>query len=137
MIRNNVVKGNGFRHPVNDDVWGSGIFVDQSRDVQIYNNTVEDNAAGITAVQEPAGAACSYGTPEIANLFVHDNTIVQQSGIAAGLRLWNESDQAYYTSMHNRWADNDYTLGDAANGLHFYWANAKMESSSWQSYGQD
>ena len=138
VIRDNVVRGNGFGHPIQGDVWGAGIRIDQSRDVEVYGNTVEDNAAGITATQEPAGDQCGLGSDaEVANLSVHDNTIVQQRGVAAGLRLRNEPDQAYYTSMNNRWTDNDYTLSDAANGLHFYWANEEMEWRTWRSYGQD
>jgi Right handed beta helix region len=136
VIRDNVVTGNGFQHPVKGDVWGAGIFVDQSRDVQVYNNTVEDNAAGITAVQEPAGDPCGYGIPAIANLSVHDNSITQSAGIAAGLRLWQEPVQTYYTSMNNRWANNNYTLGDPANELPFFWANNLIDADEWRSFGQ-
>ena len=137
VIRDNVVTGNGFEHPVQGDAWGAGIFIDQSRDVEVYNNTVEDNAAGITAVQEPAGDPCGYGTPEIANLSVHDNIVRQPTGIAAGLRLQNESDQSYYTSKNNHWANNEYTLGDSADGLHFYWTNEPIDADEWRSLGND
>ena len=34
VIRDNVVTGNGFQHPIKGDVWGAGIFIDQSRDVR-------------------------------------------------------------------------------------------------------
>jgi Right handed beta helix region len=135
VIRDNVVTGNGFQHPVKGDAWGAGIFIDQSRDVQIYDNTVEDNAAGITAVQEPAGDPCGYGIAAVANLSVHDNTVRQLTGIAAGLRLLNESDQTYYTSKNNRWANNHYTLGDSADGLYFYWTNEPIGAAEWRSLG--
>ena len=137
VIRDNVVKGNGFEHPVQGDVWGAGIFIDQSRDVEVYNNTVEGNAAGITAVQEPVGGRLRLRTPEIANLCVHDNTVRQSSGIAAGLRLLNESDQAYYTSKNNRWANNEYSLGDPMRGLHYFWANEPIDPGRWRQYGHD
>jgi len=137
VIRDNVVRGNGFRHPVQGDVWGAGIFIDQSRDVEVFGNTVEGNAAGITAVQEPSGDYCDYGTPEIANLYVHDNIVRQPVGIAAGLRLHDEPDQAYYTSSNNRWANNEYSLGTPANGFPFVWANGTIDAAGWQSYGQD
>ena len=64
VIRNNVVRRNGFEHPIQGDVWGAGILIDQSRDVEVYGNTVEDNAAGITAVQEPAGDQCGFGSEQ-------------------------------------------------------------------------
>ena len=138
VIRDNTVRRNGFEHPIQGDVWGAGIRIDQSRDVEVYGNTVEDNNAGITATQEPAGDQCGFGSDaEIANLHVHDNTVVQPTGIAAGLRLYREPDQSYYTNKNNRWRNNRYTLRNPANGLHFYWANTSMDSSTWQSYGQD
>ena len=86
VIRDNVVSGNGFQHPVQGDVWGAGIFIDQSRDVEVYGNTVEDNAAGITAVQQSRpGTSAGIGlNNEVANLFVHDNTIVQATGHRRG-----------------------------------------------------
>jgi len=135
VIRDNVVTGNGFQHPVKNDVWGSGIFIDQSRDVQIYNNTVQDNAAGITAVQEPAGDPCGYGVAAVTNLSVHDNAVRQPAGIAAGLRLQNESDQSYYSSKNNEWVDNDYTLSDTADALQFYWTNEPIDADAWRSTG--
>jgi Right handed beta helix region len=135
-IRDNVVRGNGFEHPVQADAWGAGIFIDQSRDVEVYGNTVEDNAAGITAVQEPAGDPCGYGIAAVANLSVHDNTVRQPTGIAAGLRLLNESDQAYYSSMNNRWEDNTYHLDDL-NAARFRWQPGYIDADAWRSYGND
>jgi hypothetical protein len=138
VIRNNTVRRTGLEHPVPGDVWGGGIFIDQSRDVQVYGNVVEENHAGITAIQEPAGDLCGMGASETVNLRVHDNTIFQPTGIAAGLRLYDEPDQAYYTSTgNNRWYDNDYVLGSPSAGLHFFWANAKLNAGAWLSYGQD
>ena len=137
VIRDNVVTGNGYEHPIQADAWGAGIFIDQSRDVEVYDNTVEDNAAGITAVQEPAEDPCGYGTAEIANLSVHDNAVRQPAGIAAGLRLWNEPDQSYYTSKNNHWASNDYTLGGSADGPYFYWTNGPIDADEWRSLGHD
>ncbi len=120
-------------------MWGAGIFIAEARDVEVYGNTVEGNAGGITAVQQNRiGDQCGIGlNNEVANLFVHDNTIVQATGLAAGLRLYNQSNQAYYTSKNNRWTNNDYSLGNAANGLHFYWVNAKIKWGVWQAAGQE
>jgi hypothetical protein len=120
VIRDNLVTGNGFQHSMNNDVWGLGIFIDQSRGVQIYNNTVEDNAAGITAVQEPAADPCGYGVAAVVNLSVRDNVFRQPMGIAAGMRLRNESDQSYYSTKNNEWVNNDYILSDSGTGLQFF-----------------
>ena len=137
VIRDNVVKGNGFQHPIQGDVWGAGIRIDQSRDVEVYGNTVEDNDAGITATQEPAGDQCGFGSTPRSPTSTSTTTPSPAEGIAAGLNLYKESNQAYYTGKNNRWANNDYTLGDPANGLHFYWANAKIKFGAWAVYGQD
>jgi hypothetical protein len=138
VIRNNLVTGNGFQHPLPGDVWGAGIFIAEARDVEVYGNTVEGNAGGITAVQQNRiGDQCGIGlNNEVANLFVHDNTIVQDTGLAAGLRV-SIPDPSYYTSKNNRWTNNDYSLGNAVNGLHFYWVNAKIKWGAWQAAGQE
>jgi hypothetical protein len=136
VIRDNIVRRNGFQHPIQGNVWGSAIFIASSRDVEVYGNTVENNAGGITAVQAPRGDECGYGPQEVVNIYVHDNTIRQPGGIAAGLNLYLESDQSYYTSRNNRWRNNDYSLGDPVNGLHFYWAGGRMNAAAWWSYGQ-
>ena len=138
VIRNNVVRRTGLQQPILGDVWGAGIFIDQSRDVQVYGNTVQDNAAGITAVQEPAGDQCGYGADaEVANLYVYDNKIRQEAGVAAGLALLNTSDISFYTAQNNRWADNSYDLADPEEGLHFSWEGGMMSASGWRGFGND
>jgi hypothetical protein len=136
VISNNIVKGNGFKHPVQGKAFGAGIFIDQSRDVEIYGNTVEGNAGGITAIQEPAGTSC-YGTErETINLYVHDNTVRQSSGWAGGLQLLNEGDSTYYTTRNNRWENNTYYL-DSLSTLRFRWKDGDVSASAWRSYGHD
>ena len=136
VIRHNVVRRTGLQHPVPDNVWGAGILIDQSRDVEVYGNIVTNNGAGITAVQEPAWDECGMGEQEVANLHVHDNTVRQASGIAAGLNLYLENDQSYYQNKNNRWERNVYHLGDR-RGLSFYWAGHAVAGSQWRSLGQD
>ena len=137
VIRNNVIEGNGFQHPVPGDVWGAGIFIAEARDVEVYGNTVEDNAGGITAVQQDRiGDQCGIGlNNEVVNLFVHDNTIVQATGVAAGLRV-NISDHSYYTSKNNRWTNNSYQLDDL-NATRFVWQSSHIDAEAWRSHGQD
>jgi hypothetical protein len=146
IIRDNQVRRNGFAHSIQGDAFGAGIFIDQSRDVEIYGNVVEDNAAGIAAVQEPAGSICNYPRSEVTNLFVHDNIVRQPRGIAAGLRLLNESGTSYFSlAKNNRFESNRYVLGDPTNGLHFKWRGAvvggKWEDrytvADWVRFGHD
>jgi len=141
VIRDNVVRRNGLHYGSvqSANPWlGAGIYVDQSRDVEIYDNVVEDNAAGITALQEPAGARCGSGIEsEVANLHVHNNTVRQTEGLAAGLKLFREDDDSYYHSKNNHWEENIYLLGDPEGGLHFFWLDRLMTAEEWRAQGHD
>ncbi|MGH9195296.1 MAG: right-handed parallel beta-helix repeat-containing protein, partial [Acidimicrobiia bacterium] len=136
IIRYNTVRRNGFHHPTQGKAFGSGIFIDQSRDVEVYGNIVELNNGGIAAVQEPAGTSCYGQERETINLFVHDNTVRQQTGWAGGLQLLNEPDTGYY-SRNNRWENNTYYLGNLSSGLHFRWSSGDTTAATWRSFGHD
>jgi hypothetical protein len=137
VIRNNQVRGNAFAHPYAAQGYRSGIFIAEARDVEVYGNTVERNAGGIVALQQDRiGDRCGIGLDnEIANLFVHDNTIVQTTGLAAGLRV-SISDPSYFTSKNNRWEDNTYHLDDL-NAGRFLWQSSYIDAAAWRSYGHD
>ena len=139
VIRDNVVRGNGFGHPIQGDVWGAGIRIATSRDVEVYGNTVEDNNAGITATQDDrSGDQCGFGADaEVANLYVHDNTVVQPAGIATGLRLVGTDDSSYQESKGNRWNGNTYVVGDPSGGGHFFWGESPITAVQWQGLGED
>jgi hypothetical protein len=98
---------------------------------------LEGNAGGITAVQQDRiGDLCEIGVNnEVANLFVHDNTIVQETGLAAGLRV-SISDPSYYTSKNNRWSNNSYQLDDL-DATRFMWESSHIDAEAWRSYGHD
>jgi hypothetical protein len=130
IIRNNIVRRNGFGHP--EWAWGAGILVAASPDVEIYGNTVEDNADGIAAAQQSRGSG-AHGPHQIANLWVHDNTIRMTSG-STGL-VQDVGDTSYFTSRNNRFERNRYQLGPGAT--FFAWMNADRSESAWKSYGQD
>jgi parallel beta-helix repeat protein len=136
VIRNNVVRRNGFEHPVQGNVWSAGIHIAMSRDVEVYGNIVEDNAGGIAAVQTPAGDECGYGRQEVANLYVHDNVIRQPSGIAAGVNVYLQTDQSYFETKNNRWEDNRYTLGEPMQ-TQFLWNNQVIDSELWLGFDHD
>ena len=54
VIRNNTVRRNGFQDP-RGWYWRAGILIAASSDVEIYDNTVEDNANGIVGIQQRPG----------------------------------------------------------------------------------
>lgn len=129
-IRNNIIRRNGFTSVA--WLYGAGIFVSSSRDVEVYGNTVEDNANGITAVQQNRGSG-AYGDHITQNVYVHDNSVKMTSG-RTGMAQ-DVSDDAIFTSRNNRFASNHYTLGTATN--YYEWMDGQINESKWQSYGQD
>ena len=137
VIRNNQIRRNAFAHPYAAQGYMSGIFIAEARDVEVYGNTVENNAGGIVAIQQDRiGDGCGIGlNNEVANLFIHDNTIVQATGLAAGLRV-DISDPSYYTSKNNRWEDNTYLLDDLS-AARFMWESGYIDAVTWRSNGHD
>ena len=137
VIRNNQIRRNAFAHPYAAEGYMSGILIAEARDVEVYGNTVENNASGIVALQQDRiGDQCGIGVNnEVANLFVHDNTIVQATGLAAGLRV-TISDPSYFTSKNNRWEDNTYRLDDL-NAAWFLWQSGYIDATAWRSLGLD
>jgi parallel beta-helix repeat protein len=129
IIRNNTVTGNGFGFHV--WVWGGGIQVAASADVEVYGNTVTGNANGITAIQQNRGSG-AYGPWEIGNLYVHDNVVSQANGVAAGLAQ-DIGDNSYFTGRNNRFAGDTYHV----TSVSYAWMNNWQTATQWQAYGMD
>ena len=129
IIRNNTVTGNGFGFHV--WVWGGGIQVAASPNVEVYGNTVTGNANGITAIQQNRGTG-AYGPWEIGNLYVHDNLVSQSSGVAAGLAQ-DIGDNSYFTSRNNSFGGDTYQV----TGVSYAWMNNWQTAAQWQAYGMD
>lgn len=113
----------------------AGIQVSNSPDVEIYGNTVLDNANGITAMQASGYPADEgFGPLVVQNLYVHDNTVrmlVGNTGIAQ-----NVGDATVFSGRNNRFVNNRYTLG--ANAGYFAWQDRfGLTESAWKGYGQD
>ena len=133
-VRNNLVTGNG-NVRTSPGAFGAGILVVNNRDVEVYGNTVLDNWAGITAVQQPRGSG-TYGLRETANLYVHDNTIRVADGLlAAGLEALDCSCSEYFDSKNNRWQGNDYL--QPASQDSFAWNDLLHDFTAWQALGMD
>ena len=60
-IRNNQVRGNGFRN--RGWLWEGGIMVAGSQGVEIYGNILEDNYNGITLIQQDRGSGDTRALP--------------------------------------------------------------------------
>jgi parallel beta-helix repeat protein len=130
VIRNNMVRRNGAAR-AGQWLYGAGILVAASPDVEVYGNTVSDNANGICAIQQNRGIG-GYGPHEIENLYVHDNTVTMKQGYT-GLAQ-DIGDTTYFTARNNRWRNNTYFLSTARP---FAWMNGGRTEAEWKSYGQD
>ncbi len=130
IIRNNVVRRNGLAFT--DWIWGAGILVAASPDVEIYGNTLEGNADGIGAAQQDrSGDPATHGPHEIANLYVHDNDVTSASGWI-GL-VQDVNDVSYFSSRNNRFLANTYHV--AAGDARFTWDNQELTLAQWQAKG--
>jgi parallel beta-helix repeat protein len=69
-IHDNIVWENGYKH--SDWGWGAGILVQNSSDVEVFNNTVAWNADGISVISQDRGEARWNA---VSNNNVHDNSI--------------------------------------------------------------
>ncbi|HZF67024.1 MAG TPA: right-handed parallel beta-helix repeat-containing protein, partial [Gemmatirosa sp.] len=130
VIRNNVVRRNGFGF--SGWLYGAGILVSSSSNVEVVGNTVEDNAHGITGIDQQRGTG-RYGPWILLNLLVHQNTVrVGATGKAAGVA----GDLALFTAARNiRYRANRYQLG--ANPWPFEWDSRGLLEAGWRAAGQD
>jgi parallel beta-helix repeat protein len=133
IIRYNTVERNGGTEAPG---WlnRGGINVTNSADVEIYGNTLRDNANGI-GIMQAAGYPTSgpYGAYEVRNLVVRDNVVGMQIG-RTGLAN-NLGDQTYYTSRNNQFVNNSYYLGK--NSAYYLWDERNLTETQWKGYGND
>ena len=125
VIRNNVIRRNGFGHDA--WLWGGGIVIASSPNVEIYGNTVEDNYNGISLTRQNRGSG-DYGLHTIANVYVHDNTVIDSGMTGAAQDIG--SDAIY--SANNRFENNTYEGSSS-----WYWMNREVSWSAWNGYGHD
>ena len=131
VIRYNTSRRNGFGH--RGWLWGAGILIAASRDVEVYGNVVEGNANGITMVQQNRGSGL-YGPHIVQNVYVHDNTIVNGPSGRTGAAQ-DIGDNSIFTSRNNRFERNTYYLG--AGPTPFDWMNAVRTPPQWLAFGHD
>lgn len=138
IIRNNTVTGNGLAYWVPDYIWGVGILVAASPNVEVSGNTLSGNRGGIAGVQQARGSGL-YGPHVITNLNVHDNDVTIDR--AAGIPTWNglvddTSSSTIFTTDHNVFEGNTYHL--KTDTAYFVWLNVGDRLfAAWQGFGHD
>ena len=152
IIRNNVVNRNGLDVGTSSYGWvyGAGIFVSNSPNVEVYGNTVEGNLNGITAVNQNRGTG-AYGAYELKNLYVHDNTVHMQwnpdhynydsppLGYRSKSGVARDTDyDPFEPEANNVFENNDYIVDADTSASWFAWANGERNWTQWTTtYGQD
>lgn len=142
VIRNNQIARNGNGHFYPGWPTEGGIAVIDSRNVEVYGNTLTDNWGGIGALQDNravVSADQNNGIWEMRNFHVHDNTTNQQGTIQAGAGMTGiigpDGQPAVFTSMGNNFTTNHYALG--ANTNYFLWSAGATNETAWKAAGQD
>jgi parallel beta-helix repeat protein len=130
VIRDNTVIGNGFAFDI--WLWGAGILIAASRNVEVHDNVVTNNADGIAAVQQDRGEG-RYGNYEVKNLDVHDNAITMSMG-ETGLAQ-DIDDDSYFKGRNNRFSGNTYKLG--SQDTYYAWLNESRTIEEWLAFGHD
>jgi parallel beta-helix repeat protein len=123
VIRNNTVMGNGFKFQ--KWLWGAGILVAASTNVEVYGNTVVGNADGISGIQQDRDGGPD-GKYLLSGLFVHDNTISTADG-RTGL-VEDIGDETVFTERGNRFESNTYV--DMA-GNQYSWGGKNLDPAGW------
>lgn len=129
VIRNNEVRDNG-----HDPAWlyGAGIVVAASSNVEVYGNILSGNGNGIALIQQPRGSG-TFGPWEVRNVWVHDNDITMTSGLTGAVQ--DTGDNAIFTDRNNRFTNNDYHGVVGRNA--WAWMNSTRSWTEWQGFGQD
>ena len=128
VITGNEVRGNGFGFDA--WVWGAGIIVSTSVNVEVVGNTVDGNADGIIGVQQDrSDAPASHGALSLVNLAVHDNLVTGNGGWTGIGQDVGSND--VFTELNNRFFDNTYEQ----DGLHFFWLNDERTFEEWVEFG--
>lgn len=138
VIRNNIVKRNGYGAEFQGWIDGGGILVNSSRNVEIYGNQLDSNRHGISVTHTERGSSTAHGLREVRNLNVHDNTTKMgvNSNIAGGLA----SNIADVYTRNNRFANNTYVLCSGKPELYAWINNGSLgyiSRTQWKAAGND
>jgi parallel beta-helix repeat protein len=138
VIKNNLVEDDGTLIPGSTGPWyGGGIIVSNSENVEVSGNTVTDCSNGICGTYADRGSDATTGLPyTLKNLNVHNNTITQQTGFAAGIVRASAFDDSVYTSWGNHFTDNNFNLSDLTY-QYFYWLVQSWTDAQWLTYAAE
>jgi parallel beta-helix repeat protein len=132
-IRNNTLRRNGTARPYPYWTTGAGIEITSSANVEVYNNLLEDNWQGITALDDHRGTSpTGRGQWRLENLRVHDNTVILRAHPGTGGGRSGVHDTAgtrAYTS-NNTFANNSYRL--PSNTIRYFFWQGERTDAEWR-----
>jgi Right handed beta helix region len=134
VIRNNTFKGNGNGFRV--WLWGPAILIQNSREVEVYGNTVEQTGGGngISLIQQDRGSG-AYGPHTTKNNHVHHNHIISTNDGASGA-IADFAPEAM-KGGNNRFNFNTYVVGSRMQDS-WAWVDGFYDWSTYrQKSGQD
>ena len=133
IIRDNLIENDGFSDYQKTAPWyGAGIVISASSDVEVYGNRVTGCMNGIVGIQ-PQRELSQRGTPYLLqNLNVHDNTIAQSQGVAAGILRAGALGDEVFVSRNNRFVNNQFNLADP-RARNFAWMGKQLSYGDWKS----
>ena len=141
-IRNNIIERNG----------KNGVYLSNSRDVKVYNNTLRDNLSGLAIRNNCREAAREHTTR---NLEFYNNTVYQKAfsgpssqftkgkaaifSVPPTCEYWSESLNDWYDRRGNRFYNNTYNLSGQTSSTRpmFYWKDREINYDQWRAYGQN
>jgi hypothetical protein len=134
IIRGNTAVGNGDLTRDGGGLWGAGILISGSPNVEVYNNIVTNNQNGITGIQQgQKRGSGAYGPHHLKNLWVHHNTITMTERGQTGISDNGTGDPTVF-SQNNRFDYNTYDPGARQN--YFAWKGA-VTAVEWRGLGHD
>jgi hypothetical protein len=130
IIRDNFVAFNGYEHDI--WLWGSQILVQNSQNVEVYDNVVEVAANfgnGISVVHQDRGdpGEGQYGPWDSLNNYVHHNTIIYIGGRGRSGVVMDTEEKWFWDKANNRFDWNNYTITDEG---YEYWRYNDQDWSS-------
>jgi hypothetical protein len=135
IIRNNVVRGNGYR--TNAWLWDAQIQVQNSQNVEVFGNTIVVPATGgngIVLSQQDRGTG-AYGPYKVLNNKVHNNSVTYLGSSGASGAVADD-DSATMFAGGNLFDSGNYHITDM-NSPHWAWNNALRTWSDFRAQGQE
>ncbi len=131
VIRNNTVTGNG--HGFDTWLWGSGILLAGSHDVDVSHNLLRGNAEGISLIQQRRGRSEVDGRPRrLHDIAIHDNQTWMASGESGAVE--DNGYQRLFTDPTITWSRDRWFQ---TRGTPFMWNDDYLTLREWHDIGHD